>query len=293
MEEQFIQDAISNLARLQRIINRLGYPDWQALDTDLLNQEFNFSAKDANGARFGGRIDVLATFNGRTRLAIIEAKMTASKSDLKQMCWYTSNCHELVKADDVGPAAVDFCQTIGILLAREFVPGDYETDNPRIHFVRIRFDGKKFPFEVPAIIPPCPAEDTPSVFKHSRLNSLPQHRDWLRSDLHAAFDELRRLCLRPHDRRATWIVENVKGGHIAIHYKGNSVMWFFVWRNWFDVGYILPKGQSVKERVSIAEQTRVLEQARAHLPLLLESIDAQDELRGIPSNFDWNDCDNG
>jgi hypothetical protein len=275
---------------LQRVINLLGFSDWQSSETDMLNQEFNVASTDETGARLGGRIDVLATFNGRRHLAIIETKTVASEEDLSQLHWYVDNCREIAKADHVRLGAVDFARTVGILLAHEFLPGDYRKGDRHIHLVRFRFDGRRFPFEAPAVIPPRRAEDTPVVVKHSRFNTLQEHRGWLSADLHAAFDELRRLCLEPGDRRLSWVVENVKGDHIAIHYKGIYVLYLQVRTKWFHVGYEWPNGGRA-EKVGIAEQTRVLEQARTDLPFLLQSIDAQDEVRGIPSYFDWDDCD--
>jgi hypothetical protein len=51
---------------------------WQFdVETDIVNQEFSFG---------GGRADVIATFDGRTNLAIVEAKpWIAGNSDVAQL----------------------------------------------------------------------------------------------------------------------------------------------------------------------------------------------------------------
>lgn len=291
MEEQFVQDAISKPARLQRVLHQLGYTDWRFEQIDVLNQEFNFSATDPSGTRLGGRMDVVATFNGQKSFVIVEAKVLATADDLKQLSWYLEHCAAIGREPGSGLSTIDFNQTVGILLASEFVPGRYDVGDRKIHCVQFRFDASKFPFQPVKPPPPDPtATAAPAVYKHSWLVTIDYHRSRLRVELQPAFDELRRLCLPPGDPRLEWIIENPKGGHVAIHYKGHYVLYFFVQKNSFDVGYAAPGESAVPVRVGTGwrDALSVLAEARTQLPDILTKIDAMGE---IPPGFTWGSFD--
>src|SRR5262245_58404670 len=67
--ERFIQDAISQPERLKWVVYDLGH-DWTFKESeDYINQEYSFAAGGG-----GGRLDVIGTFNGRKKLAIVEVK---------------------------------------------------------------------------------------------------------------------------------------------------------------------------------------------------------------------------
>jgi hypothetical protein len=285
MEEQFIQDAISKPARVLRLLEHLGYK-WQFEDSDVLNQEFNFSAIDPSSrTEVGGRIDVIATFNGRTRLAIIETKSVANPEDLKQLTWYLEHCAAIGAAPSSGLSSIDFGQTVGILLANDFAPGLYETPE-RMHCVRFRFQRSEFPFVKHVEVPPGATEEPPTaVFKQSRLVTIQDHRGYLCESLQPAFDELRRLCLREGDQRSEWLIENPKGQYLA---------YFFVRKTSFDFGYTLHTGENIRLRVGAGgmEASQVITQARLHLAMILDGIDRHDKSRGIPEEFSWRDFDN-
>lgn len=294
MEEQFIQDAISHYSRLQRVLHDLKYTTWQYQDDDVLNQEFNFSARDCSDVQVGGRIDVLATFNGSTRVVIVEVKSVASAADIPQLSWYLANFPKSAKSCGTQFNSIDPDHVIGILLAHQFLPGSYDTNGQKIHLVGFQFHGREFPFRVPPEIPASHGEDAATpVFKHSYLTTVNKHKEWLCSTLHSAFDELCNLCLPPGDPRRSWILMNPQGDHIAIHYKGIYVLHLFVRKHWFYVGYDLPNKQNIRERISLAEgnQDDVLAEARRNLPLVLQAIDDQDVQRGIPADFTWADFD--
>jgi len=101
------------------------------------------------------------------------------------------------------------------------------------------------------------------------------------------------LCLPLGDLRFDWVIENPKSDHVAVHYKGVYVIYFFVRRNSFDVGYTPPGSEGVRYSIGPGEQDpqKVLDIARAQLPLILEDIDKQDESHGIPRDFTWRSFD--
>src|SRR5262245_61230201 len=66
VSERFVQDSICRPERIRLVLVETGRTDWEFVTPDdILNQEVSFPR---------GRIDVLATFNRRTRIAVVEVK---------------------------------------------------------------------------------------------------------------------------------------------------------------------------------------------------------------------------
>jgi hypothetical protein len=297
MQEQIIQDAITNHPRLKKVLELLGYKDL-AIDTnagitrDLLNQEFNFKVQDpALNQCFGARLDVIATFNGRTQLVIIETKSIAAPEDIEQLKFYLDYCHLLKEQPGLNLDRIASEKTIGILLANSFVPGEYKLPNNRIiHLVTLDMQDEKQPFKK---FDPLAVEksDLPiaSVFKNSNFYTVDDHRNYLKSTrLRELFDQLKKFALSESDSRVNWIAENPKSGHLAIHYKGIYAAYFFVRQKYFVFGY--GPNNDTLERIQIDESSdtvAVLADLRPKLEVLLNTIDIQAKAAGIPDHFSW------
>ena len=80
INERFIQDAFSCHDRIKRTLNL----EWNPQDSDVVNQEFSFFHNSE-----GGRIDIIATFENRSKLVICEVKQGwVGDYELRQFLWY-------------------------------------------------------------------------------------------------------------------------------------------------------------------------------------------------------------
>lgn len=296
MQEQFIQDAISSHPRLQKVLQQQLNRDWFIGSNDLLNQEFNFKVQDAfSGQSYGARMDVIATFENRSRLAVVETKSTADPQDIEQLKWYLENCNLLRNQKDF--EKVDFQQTVGILLANSFAPGDYQKPD-NIYLLQLDLNDPANPFKKPKL-KPTDASDPPisKVYKNSKLYTVDYHRKHLTESLHSIFDDFRGLNLPLGDPKRKWIVENPKSGHLAIHYKGKYIACFFVYSKKFE--FVFGPDNKTFQKDAIDGNTTPLKisEIKSKLTELLKIIDQESEKNGLPVNFSWDvfdetDCGN-
>lgn len=281
LTEQFIQDAICRPDRIERVVRQMGKSEWTFdIARDIVNQEFNFSAEGQ-----GGRIDVLATLNGLTNLLIVEVKAGAvGDAEVEQLDWYLTYWRALTKADE---RLANVREVTGAVLAERFLPISTRWHGKDISFVEFKLAADKWPFTV---VTPKIAESSPTqegtVFKHSRLVTLAEHRDYLSTEeLRTAFDRIAACLLQEDDQRLDWVLCNPKGEHVAIHYKGQYIIWVFVHKHSFDVGYGTVGEQSISLRVT--EELPVLPvEMEADVHAIVEKIDRQME-SDIPPNFNW------
>ena len=115
---------------------------------------------------------------------------------------------------------------------------------------------------------------------------MAQHRGNLSTEgLRIAFDRIADCFLQKDDKRLDWVLCNPKGQHVAIHYKGQYIIYVFVHKHSFDVGYGKVGGQSISFRVT--EELPVLPtKMEANVHAMIEEIDRQME-SDIPPSFDW------
>jgi hypothetical protein len=111
------------------------------------------------------RLDILATFEGRRKLVIVEVKAgTAGLEAVNQLKYYLEHWREMPLAQ-LGLDRITDDDVVGIVLAEEFVG---IPDLPaNIALVKCRFEGATWPFRV---VPP--SETLPQV-----LDDTPPHCD--------------------------------------------------------------------------------------------------------------------
>lgn len=288
VSEQFIQDALSRPSRLQRVLAELGRNDWHFAENasadraqlhDVVNQEVSFEK---------GRIDILATFSNRSQLVIVEVKAgVAGLEALNQLKRYLEGWR-MLPLDSMGLSKVHDDQVIGIVLAEGFVA--VPDTPPNVALVAFKFAGTAWPFRV---VPPAETladgleeEPTPATAKASGLYSLADHRDYLRSpDLRSAYQTVAGCFLDSTDKRSEWLLANVKGSHIALHYKGEYLIHLWAKQNYFYVGY------------DLGAQPRWIKVAADNLATALPTIQRDFEqllavadnklARVIPADFHW------
>ncbi|NLY00632.1 MAG: hypothetical protein GXY83_31430 [Rhodopirellula sp.] len=281
LAEQFIQDAICRPDRIERVVRQMGKADWTFGKDDIVNQEFNFSAEGQ-----GGRIDVLATFNGLTSLLIVEVKAgIVGDADVEQLDWYLTNWRSLTQAD---PRLANVGDVTGAVLAEGFLPISRNWQNKNISFVEFKLAAEKWPFSVvtSSVIGEAHPVQEGTVFKHSRLTTLKEHREYLATEeLQAAFDRIAACFLQKDDERLDWVLCNPKGQHVAIHYKGHYIIWVFVQKHSFDVGYGKAGGPSLSRRVT-RESPVLPPEMEAKVLEIVAEIDG-DMGCDIPPGFNW------
>jgi hypothetical protein len=280
--EQFIQDTFCHSDRIQRVLAEMGRSDWQfhaerspGTDSpiDVVNQEVNFAE---------GRIDILATFDRRRRLAIVEVKAGIAGIDaLNQLRLYLRNWSKL-KVPETRLDAVEACDVVGILLAERFQGIPDLPDN--IALLRFEFCGDAWPFK--RVLPRDtwqvePDQAAASRFKQSGLYSLAEHAEYIQDQsVRDAYLQIARCFLQDQDPRRKWLVQNPKGEHIAIHYKGEYRIHLWARRAYFYVGYTL-KSQERYTKVN-ANNLSELSVIKAEVAELLDEIDER-----VSCDFVW------
>ncbi len=130
VSEQFIQDIVSHKNYLHQMLKDLQKEDWcfvsHEQNGDVINQEYTVR---------GGRIDVLATFGGMTKLLIVEVKAgTADFAAVEQLKWYINpeQVDELKRDDKLHKVN----EVLGVLVAQDFwgIPRERVPEN--IHLFR-------------------------------------------------------------------------------------------------------------------------------------------------------------
>lgn len=229
INEKFIQDAFTNPARVSRVLREIG-KDWSFKDCstgkpDAITQEFSFAAEGE-----GGRIDILATFENRTKLMICEVKPgMVTDPQAEQLRWYVDNwiSGKATIADESISEIRDVC---GILLAEDFdsMTGQY-LNHPNLHFVKFDQHSKDFPF---AIAHPkektLDGDDEESTaptktFRQSWLWLPDDKKEHFPDEVKTAFDTWMNCFLDDNDPRRQWIVTSIKNSHISIHYKSEYI----------------------------------------------------------------------
>jgi acetolactate synthase regulatory subunit len=283
--EQFVQDVFSRPERIQRVLAMMRREGWQFVplpdegeiaDCDVVNQEISVDK---------GRIDILATFNRRSRLVVVEVKAgIAGLEALSQLNWYLQN----LPLDSLGLQKVEREHVVGILLAEGFVG---IPDTPaNVALLEFKFAGTSWPLRV---VEPRDtlgqgiAEDpAPRAAKASRLITYRDHRDWM-LDLRVreAFDRIAHCFLDRSEDRSEWLLANVKGDHVAVHYKGEYLVHLWARRNYFHAGYqVIGKSSWIK--VEASNSAEVLQTIERDCRQMLAIVD--DRLAtAIPPAFAW------
>ena len=283
ISERFIQDAIFEPHRLQRIVNDAGF-NWQFCDNDVMNQEFSFSK-----GKEGGRIDVISTFENRTKLILAEIKCgKVGDWELQQLKWYVENWQaEDVKIVDESLKEVN--EVAGLLVAQDFFPFkqtlNEEAKRLKINFVSFQFNAMEFPFKVvdPGSIKLEEDNDDPaSVLRHS---SLYTEDDWTKKCSERLLHEFCRwknCLLDDNDPRLQWVSRIYKSGHIAIHYKGEYIIWLHprTRADRLDGGYGF---EGPNTNITWEHDSDV---AKPHVEKILQRIDAK-YAEVIPNGFEW------
>lgn len=280
--EQFIQDAVSHHDRLQRIL-RTQQIDWQ-FDTkkDYLNQEVSIP---------NGRIDTLATFERCKNVLVVEVKAGMGCDEhIQQLKSYLENTHSLKAQCD------DLCQmekTVGLLVAEDFsnITDDLDGAQP-IYLVKFQLVSGQFPFRV---VTPEATRNTAEVerdegpsIKRSGLHRLTHHASWIREKgLQDMFNEAANCFLDPGDERYDWVVTNVKGQYVAVHYKGEYVMGLSVRRSGFSINRATDEGPWTTTMITMANRPE-FDKAQTSMRAWVGIKDKQMEelLRG----FSWRNC---
>lgn len=232
--ERFIQDAISCPHRIQRLLNSRNL-DWQfyeskgdELPADVVNQEFSFSSDG-----IGGRVDVVATFENRSKLVLCEVKRgSVGDNELEQLLWYVEEWDsDGRKVADKSLSSID--GVTGLLLAQDFFPIDSallkKAAELNVFFVQFNFDSQSFPFQIvqPSVRPndPFDGEVSTTTLRHSSLWTESDWHDYCHSEILEEFKKWSDCLLDAGDERISWITKIYKERHVAIHYKGEYIIW--------------------------------------------------------------------
>jgi hypothetical protein len=229
--EQFIQDGLCDEHRLQEVV-RWFKPGWtyQSGDyeiCDIINQEVNFSV---------GRLDVLATFDNRKKVAILETKAgDASDGDLAQLKNYLDARNELFKQIRIG----ENTEILGILVAEGFqIQKSNVEGRDDLGLVLFKKDGRKLRFEKTSpetLASEVNSKDDSRIEKRSALVVLQERINYVDPSLRCEFEKASWLFLDDEKQRQ-WVVRNPKGDHIAVHYKGVYVVHLWPRRKYFYLG---------------------------------------------------------
>ena len=230
--ELFIQDIATHGKRLEKILYDHGWTNWEFFEpNDIVVQEHSFSA---------GRIDILATFNKRTKLLVIEVKNgTANKYCIDQLTHYLDhsadlieNLGDLVSVDDPDN------DTKGLLIAESFfLPQNYD-QKQKIFFTEFSLNDGDFPFRQAQIQPCDPDEEIPTYTKSSTLKTIEDHRERITvTELQEAYDTLSQAFLKADDPRTGWLVRNPKNDYMWIKYKSIGVICLWPRRKYIAMGY--------------------------------------------------------
>lgn len=282
--EQFVQDLLCQPERIQRVLKQLNEQDWHFVTaaengcTDVLNQEVNFEH---------GRLDILATFNGRTRLVIIEVKAGDAGIDaVEQLKSYLGDWPDLQKSLQLPDLAPE--QIRGLVLAEGFT-GITELP-PRISLVQFQWNGNRWPFTIIQPQPQAePAEEvTVKAAKRSGLYTVADHSSRiLDEELRNFYCAIANCFLDPTEARFSWVFQNPKGSHLAIHYKGIYIAHLWAKRRSFRVGF----GRYESEFDQTISRSNLPEHGEfitRNIGALLNRID--EEKSAIPLGFSWQDC---
>jgi len=224
VSEQFIQDLVSHLPRLQCMLKRTGR-HWAVEANDIVNQEYSFAT---------GRADVVATFGNRTQLVIVEVKgWIADSAALKQLRFYLDNrTGELAeyKNSDV----------VGLLVAQSFndIRSEDVPASSNVFLFKLDLSSPGLPFT--KVSPEGPMqgvkEDSgPTTLKQSQFVDFRSHHvDYITDEeLRNAFCQFANCFLSESDPNREWIYVNPKGEHVAVHYKGEYLICLWARRHKF------------------------------------------------------------
>ncbi len=283
--EQFVQDLFCRPERIQRVLAEMRRGDWQFVPPPNDGEFANCDAVNQEISIAGGRIDTLATFNRRTRLVVVEVKAgSVGLEALNQLKWYLDN----LPLGALGLQNVEAEQVVGVLLAEGFVGIPCTPTN--VGLVEFKFNGTRWPFRV---VPPRETmeqgvddDPAPSAAKTSKLVTFRQHADWIVDrGLREAFHRIAHCFTEPGDERSDWVWPNVKGDHVAVHYKGEYLIHLWARRNYFYAGYQL-NGNSQWVKFNAANRDQELAAAERDCQRLLSVVDAR-FAEAIPTGFSW------
>lgn len=246
MDEQFVQDAICRPDRIKSVLRQIdgqkynwefrGRDEYKNVKEDVINQEFSFS-ETRNGVTSGGRLDVIATFENRTKLFVCEVKLIATPDDFEQLNWYMKN----VPRQILGPESVGGTDYVGLLLCHELYRTESPPPFPEHCYAAELLSNDDLSFkvihdwsQVSKVVPES------NKFKHSSLVSIQEWVDYIDDSLKPLLADLASGFSIPERER--WLVANPKSRHIAIHFKGTYVLFVFPYVNRLEIGYDMPDG---------------------------------------------------
>jgi hypothetical protein len=286
--EHFIQDAFCRPERIQRVLATIDRSGWQFVPSvddarsatgDIVNQEVSFE---------GSRIDILATFDRRTRLVIVEVKAgTVGLEALNQLNAYLKDWRKM-SLGSLGLQNVADEDVLGIVLAEGFI-GIPQTP-PNVVLLAFELCGNAWPFRVVKpqdTLPQEVAEDSPQrTVKSSRLMTFAEHRDRINDlELRDAFSRIAQCFIDPSDARSEWVLANAKGSHVAVHYKGEYLIHLWSKRNCFYAGYQV-EGKSPWFKFEAGKQFDALRSVEHDCQKMLATVDTK-LFRAIPQEFNW------
>ena len=156
----------------------------------------------------------------------------AGDGELEQLLWYVEKWQS-EKAEVADETLRNVDSVAGVLLAENFFSFSAKilekASKLSVHFVNFKFDEDNFPFNV--ITPTTTAQDIESEaepktkLKHS---CLWMEEDWTQSCKPELVEEFRKwsnCLLDEDDSRHQWVTKIYKVGHVAIHYKGEYIIW--------------------------------------------------------------------
>jgi len=277
LSEQFIQDAICRPERLIHILELAGRSGYKFESSengqlvDVVNQELSFSA---------GRIDVLATFNARSKVVLVEVKAgEAEQSALDQLMAYLARWADLQRAE-LGLQDLRNEDVVGILLAEAFV--NIAEVPPNVILVTFSMMDGYRPFKIINVAEIERREARP-LKKSSCLYSLNDHVSYIQGDyLQQKFMDVVNCFLDESDVRRDWLIHNPKSQHLAVHYKGEYVLDLWARRSSFIVGYTDHSGI---RREAPVDATTPLEPLQAAIEYILGLAD--DKLSKDIRSFSW------
>jgi hypothetical protein len=162
-----------------------------------------------------------------------------------------------------------------------------------VHFVAFNFNGDQFPFIVAdkdvarsaAAMSDDATQDTGERRpRASELQTIGDKTAKFSPEKQLAFTQLTECFMHSTDPRRPWLSVVVKAGHVAVHYKGQYILWIFVGVRSFNGGYKFGKISGL-----FSDRDMLTGLIVSEVGEVLAQIDEQFKGR-IPPDFDWNNC---
>jgi hypothetical protein len=128
------------------------------------------------------------------------------------------------------------------------------------------------------------SDPAPRLPKSSKLITFEQHANWITDEsVRAAFVRVAQCFTSENDDRSDWVLANVKGEHVAVHYKGEYLIHLWARRGYFYAGFEID-GQARRIRIDATNLASQMPLIERDCRTLMATVDTN---TAIPAEFTW------